>query len=313
MARWQQTDRVRTKAISLYSADHRAAILQNMIPEHQKNKNTRRRELLRVGRIRFNQEPMEEQGKYMQKAKAVEATAEEQGKYMEKAKAEEPTAPSESSSAGEKAAPASSSKRRPRSSGVPVEPPNVPPARQQQGGEQQAERSSKDSVCSTAYITPNHGPEKHTASERSPERMPPSERGPEKLQASESSPKRLRTSVTVDCQWEMNRSPLPLHDRLVRCTKSLRAVYGDATTFEVLAVGTRMLAEVDILAEEFRSYRASVKVAAVAGLAAKQVHSSECVKPDHVITLWAKIAGQSSEPQVRAVERMLLVKWARQS
>ena len=154
---------------------------------------------------------------------------------------------------------------------------------------------------------------KKTASERNPEKMPPSEHGPEKLQASESSPKRLRTSVTVDSQWEVNRSPSPLHDQLVRCTKSLRAVYGDATTFEVLAVGTRLLDQVDVHSEEFRSYRASVKVAAVAGVAAKQVHSSEYVEPDHVITLWAKIAGQSSEPQVRAVEKMLLVKWARQS
>lgn len=123
----------------------------------------------------------------------------------------------------------------------------------------------------------------------------------------------LRTSVTVDSEWNGGLSATPLHDRWVRCAKSLREVYGDAASFEVLAIGIRILEVVDLKSEEFRGFRDSVKLAAVAGLAAKQVTSQASVNPRHVLTVWAKIAGKSCEGQVRQAEKRLLMQWARHS
>ena len=151
------------------------------------------------------------------------------------------------------------------------------------------------------------------AAPRTPDKVQaPDQRDPDKVQHPAQSPRRLRTAVTVDSLWEVGRSTSPLHDQLVRCTKSLRQVYGDATTFEALAAGIRFLDLVDMQSKEFRGFKTAVKVAAVAGIAAKKVHSTENVAANHVIMLWAKIAGKSSEPQVRALERLLLVHWVRQ-
>ena len=57
-------DRARTCAISRYVAEHRAALLKQIPDQEKMKKNTRRNELLRLGRKLFLQEPQSTQNKY---------------------------------------------------------------------------------------------------------------------------------------------------------------------------------------------------------------------------------------------------------
>ena len=287
----KQVDRLRRQAISKYIADHRADLLRLLRPAQLKDRNTERRELERVGRIHFNREPPETQGQYMpRRAEETPASGvpESQGLLSPSSDPEQPRPKKDG---------VAQAAARPRSSGVSGSRP-----RKRQGAVVQAASSSTAAACpTTSYVTPKRGLEKTQDPKR----------GLEKTQAAASCPKRLRTSETVDSHWVAGRASSVLHDQLVRCTKNLRVIYGDATTFEILAVGMRMLDHVNMQSQAFRSFRVGVKVAAVVGVAAKKVHSGAEVAEDHVITLWAKIAGKSSEPQVRQVEKMFVVQWAR--
>ena len=277
----KQVDRLRRQAISKYIADHRADLLRKLRPAQLKDRNTKRRELERVGRIHFNREPPDTQGQYLpRRAEKTPAPGVPESQSLRPSSDPEQPRPKKD---GVVQAAAS-----PRSSGVSESRP-----RKQQGAVVQAASSSTAAECPpTIYVTPK--------------------RGLEKTQAAASSPKRLRTSETVDSHWEPGRASSALHDQLVRCTKILRAIYGDATTFAILADGMRMLDHVNMQSKAFRSFRVGVKAAAVVGVAAKKVHSGAEVAENHVITLWTKIAGKTSEPQVRQVEKMFLVQWARQ-
>ena len=276
----KQVDRLRRQAISAYIADHRADLLRKLRPAQLKDRNIKRRELERVGRIHFNREPPDTQGQYLpRRAEKTPAPGVPESQSLRPSSDPEQPRPKKD---GVVQAAAS-----PRSSGVSESRP-----RKRQGAVVQAASSSTAAACPTTYVTPK--------------------RGLEKTQAAASSPKRLRTSETVDSHWEPGRASSALHDQLVRCTKILRAIYGDATTFAILADGMRMLDHVNMQSKAFWSFRVGVKAAAVVGVAAKKVHSGAEVAENHVITLWTKIAGKASEPQVRQVEKMFLVQWARQ-
>ena len=100
----------------------------------------------------------------------------------------------------------------------------------------------------------------------------------------------------LDIQWSIGRSTV-LHDQLVRQCKPLRDLYGDAGALEALASGVRILDAIDMGAWP---NRAGVKVAVVAGMAAKMTQAS--TDDQHVRKLWAKLAGQSSETEVRRLD-----------
>ena len=284
----KRVGRLRRQAISNYIADHREDLLKLLLPAHLSDRNAKRRELERVGRVHFNREPSQTQGQYMDKVIREEIPA--QG------------------------APEPQSQER----GVPgvaeqMEKPTPEKLHRQQANRQHrgvpgvAERMEEfQEFRSSGEAASSSGDAAQTTTCTS------QKCDPVKLQASTHSPKRLRTSQTVDSHWKLGQATSALHDQLIRCTKSLRAIYGDATTFEILAVATRMLDHVDMESEMFRRRRTAVKLAAVVGVAAKQMHSSEQVTADHVIRLWAKIAGKSSEPQVREVEKVFVAQWARQ-
>ena len=55
--------------------------------------------------------------------------------------------------------------------------------------------------------------------------------------------------------------------------------------------------------------RVVVKLAVVAGMAAKLTQPQ--AEEEHVRILWAKIAGTSSEPEIRKLEKKVLGIWAR--
>ena len=55
--------------------------------------------------------------------------------------------------------------------------------------------------------------------------------------------------------------------------------------------------------------RKAVKIAVVAGMAAKLIATPS--DEQHVVKLWAKFAGKSSEPEVRKLEKEVFTAWAR--
>ena len=93
----------------------------------------------------------------------------------------------------------------------------------------------------------------------------------------------------------------------MRQAPALRTIYGDAGACEVLASGIRVLERVDM---STWSARPALKVAAVAGLAAKL--TQPCPDEPLVCKLWHKIAGRSAEEQVRKLDRELVCVWGRQ-
>ena len=114
----------------------------------------------------------------------------------------------------------------------------------------------------------------------------------------------------LQTRWEPG--PKDMIDLLVGRAPILRTLYGDAGTCEVLASGIRVVERVvgDMSSSAWRSARPVLKVAAVAGLAAKLTQS--CADEQHVCKLWHKIAGRSVEGEVRKLDRELVCAWGRQ-
>ena len=269
-------DRLRTKAISKYIQEHREELLKSMSAKLFANANQKRRELERVGREWFRREPLDTQGRFITMASAsTEPSAAADNQQLVLQRIPSPTPPQQLV--------------------LQRIPSPAPPAAQKKTSPTPPAAPKKTSVSSGVDEAPGHEALVHVGGE------------------SAGKAAALRTSVTVDSEWVPGHCATPLHDRWVGCAKILRAAYGDATSFEVLAAGIRILDIVDWQSVEFRGCGESdnVKLAAVAEMAAKQKVSRASVKDNHVIALWTKIAGKSSERQVRAVEKRLLLKWAR--
>jgi hypothetical protein len=108
----------------------------------------------------------------------------------------------------------------------------------------------------------------------------------------------------LDAHW--SDGPSELSSKFVRQSKHLRKLYGDAGALETLVVGVRISEAVDM--KDWPD-RLVVKVAVVAGMAAKLTQPP--ADEEHVRILWAKIAGTSSEPEIRKLEKKVLSIWAR--
>ena len=108
----------------------------------------------------------------------------------------------------------------------------------------------------------------------------------------------------LDAHW--SDGPSELSSKFVRQSKHLRKLYGDAGALETLVAGVRISEAVDM--KDWPD-RLVVKVAVVAGMAAKLTQPP--ADEEHVRILWAKIAGTSSEPEIRKLEKKVLSIWAR--
>ena len=111
--------------------------------------------------------------------------------------------------------------------------------------------------------------------------------------------------ASLESVWSLGRSQL--HDRLMHTASHLRKLYGDAGALETLAASIRILCAVDFCAW---TDSASVKVAVVVGMAAKLTQA--CDDANHVLKLWAAVAGNRQEKRIRALEHRVLAAWARQ-
>ena len=67
---WQRNDRLVTKAISIYVAEHREELVNLLKPDELHDAQTRRFGLLRVGRARFRKEPLQVQARFLAQSTA---------------------------------------------------------------------------------------------------------------------------------------------------------------------------------------------------------------------------------------------------
>ena len=97
-----------------------------------------------------------------------------------------------------------------------------------------------------------------------------------------------------------------MRNSLTRENPHLRALYGDAGALETMACAIRILDVVDM--KQWKNRRA-VKLAVVVGMAAKLFATPS--DGQHVRKLWARFAGDSSQHEVRKLEKEVLMAWAR--
>ena len=100
-----------------------------------------------------------------------------------------------------------------------------------------------------------------------------------------------------------------LRDSLIdKASQPLRESYGDAGCMEVLAASFRIL---DVGESGLMSLRGSlaVKLAALLGVAAKLTQASD--DRQHIVKLWASIAGEASEQHVRNMETKVISLWVK--
>ena len=118
-----------------------------------------------------------------------------------------------------------------------------------------------------------------------------------------------RSFQSASAPWSMSESAGPscgLRDSLMRVNQHLRALYGDAGALETMACAIRILDVVDM--KQWKNRRA-VKLAVVVGMAAKLFATPS--DGQHVRKLWARFAGDSSQHEVRKLEKEVLMAWAR--
>ena len=91
----------------------------------------------------------------------------------------------------------------------------------------------------------------------------------------------------------------PLRDGLAQALPALRKAYGSTAGVEVWAQGLRIL---DAIEEKISSWPTpiNIKVAVIAGLAAKLTQPAR--KERHIVQLWAALAGKGSESAIREME-----------
>ena len=125
----------------------------------------------------------------------------------------------------------------------------------------------------------------------------------------EVAPRKRMRSKTPSSTSEPSSSPghSQLHDPLMQTKKHLNQLYGEAGALQTLASGLHISSAMDM---SLWVYPEPIKVAVVAGMAAKLTQA--CTDEEHIVKLWAKIAGKQNEKHVRSLERMVFIRWARQ-
>ena len=266
-------DRARTRAVSLYLADHRDSLLEMVPSKIKKNRNQKRKELERLARQHFNTAPQNTQQTYYDKVEFRSAGDHEVGMM--------PLAEFRSSGGESKSLELKTSGEEPlvefQSAGD-----------HEVGMKPLAEfRSSGDDVAPLLHAVAGH-PTASSDKRRAIDR-----------QSMESS----------DAGWSAMKPAgqgCLLKDSLLRESKHLRTLYGESGALETLASAMRILDVVDM--QQWKS-RKGVKLAVVVGMAAKLMPTPTDEK--HVRKLWAKLAGESSELEVRKLEKEVLMAWAR--
>jgi len=272
----QQTlmlDRRRTRAVSMYLADHRE-ILLNMLPNEMKtNKNTKRKELERLARKHFHKASESEQQAYYARVRTVILAS---GEFRSTGEGEQ----SRSSGEGEQLVES-------RSGGE---------------GEQLVEFRSADEGGQPSIEQPLVEPRSIIEEQPSIEQLLVEFRGVGFRSSRDGKagcpPRTPARGVTS--------SSCGLRDSLMRETQHLQALYGHAGALETMACAIRFLEVVDM--NQWKNRRA-VKLAVVVGMAAKFIATPS--DEQHVRKLWAKFAGDSSEHEVRKLEKEVFMAWAR--
>ena len=297
----QQTvtlDRRRTRAVSMYLADHRE-ILLNMLPKEMKtDKNTKRKELEKIARKDFHKASESEQRTYYARVSAS-------GEFRSSGEGEQ-LVESRSGGEGEQLVEFRSADEGGQPS---IEQPLFEPRR---FVEEQLVEFRGSVACRSARDGKAGSPP------RTPPRTPAGGVTSSALHAAVCHP----TPRKVACRsfqsapaapWSMSESAGPscwpgcgLRDSLMRENQHLRALYGDAGALETMACAIRILDVVDM--KQWKNRRA-VKLAVVVGMAAKLIATPS--DEQRVRKLWAKFAGDSSEHEVRKLEKEVLMAWAR--
>ena len=330
----QQTlmfDRRRSRAVSVYLADHREILLKMLPDEMKTNKQTKRNELLALARKHFHKASESEQQTYYAKVRTVLAS----GEFRSLGQGEQ-LVESRSGGEGEQL----------------VEFRSVGEGGQPSIGEAHASEAHVGEI----HIGEAHAGEAHAGDEGeqlvefrsvgeggqpsieqpiveeqlvefrgsvafrsardgkagSPPRTPAGGVTSSALHAAVCHPtprKAARRSFQSAAPWSMSESAGPscgLRNSLTRANPHLRALYGDAGALETMACAIRILDVVDM--KQWKNRRA-VKLAVVVGMAAKL--SATPSDEQHVRKLWAKFAGDSSEHEVRKLEKEVFMAWAR--
>ena len=117
------------------------------------------------------------------------------------------------------------------------------------------------------------------------------------------------TSKQVAAEFRSSSSPghTQLRDPLMQTKNHLSQLYGEVGALQTLASGLDILSAMDM---SLWVYPEPIKVAVVAGMAAKLTQAS--TDEEHIVKLWAKIAGKRNEKHVRSLERLVFIRWARQ-
>ena len=252
-------DCLRTRAVSIYLADHRECLTKALPRKFLRDKNQKRRELERLAREAFKKLTKTEQETYVSRAETASGGA---GKRCGDQSGDA------CRSSGDEAVGAYSSEGR----GAGAKPP-----------------TPRTPAASAALRT-----------------TPPAQDGtPLKRQRPASLAQQEGSTLSgLDQHWGAGSSTL--HGALLRQGHAVRQVCGsEAGALETLASGIRILDAIDL---GRWSNRVAVKVAVVAGMAAKL---SQPLPSDELRKLWAKIAGKASEVEIRQLEREVLAIWAR--
>ena len=304
-------DRRRTRAVSVYLADHRD-ILLNMLPKKMKtDKNTKRKELERIARKHFRQASEGEQQTCYARVGTVRASGKFRGsgeQLVESRSGGEGEQLVESRSADEAAGGVRASgkfrgsgeqlveSREPSIEQPLVEPRSIVEEQLVEFRGSVACRSARDGKAGSPPRTPAGG---ITSSALHAAFGHPTPRKAGR-----------RSFQSAPAPWSMSESAGPscgLRDSLMRENQHLRAFFGDAGALETMACAIRILDVVDM--KQWKNRRA-VKLAVVVGMAAKL--SATPSDEQHVRKLWAKFAGDSSLlHEVRKLEKEVVMAWAK--
>ena len=321
----QQTrlfDRLRTRAVSLFLAEFRDVFLAQVPDDSQNDKEKKRKALEKIARLQFKREPDNVQRIYINSARHTESPV-----PLADGQDTKSLSSGDSFRSSAVLADALSSGDSLLSSGVLAESRSAGDSFRSSAVLADA-RSSGDSLLSSGVVAESRSSGDCLQSSSvlavpSPAALvlplpsctmphpttlasPRSSVQSKKRKAGETNGDSPATSVAngLDAHW--TDGPSALTGRFVRQCKHFRKLYGDAGALEALAAGVRISEAIDMKAWPDR---VTVKLAVVAGMAAKltQTQSDE----EHVRILWARIAGKSSEPEIRKLETKVLGIWAR--
>ena len=118
-----------------------------------------------------------------------------------------------------------------------------------------------------------------------------------------------RSFQSAPAPWSMSESAGPMcgwRESVMREHHHLQALYGNAGALGTMGCAIRILDIADM--KQWKNRRA-VKLAVVVGMAAKFTATPS--EEQHVRKLWAKVAGDASEHEVRKLEKEAFMAWGR--